>query len=348
MANDKTEKATPKRREQSRKRGQVARSPEVNVAVGLLATFGLLAVVGGSTLQAMRDLMAGALSEAGETSGITFSEAWDIGLQGVWDAAKMLAPFLAVGAIAGVLASAAQVRPKITIEVLKPRFSVLNPITGMKKFVSPRSVVGLVKDLLKVSLIGVLAYAMIKSRMFDIIGLTGAGPGEVIALVGDIVLKLGFAIAGVYAVIAVGDFIFQRWQHERDIRMTKDEVKREAKDQDISPHIKGAMKQKQRECVKFGNLVMEGRDIGTNIFPETDFKFYLDAHLEERSKRRAAEGVNENLAARDQRDSQRAVAPLMIPLGARVINNSNMTSQETSSLIISEIRRRLVTQASAH
>src|SRR3990172_8649646 len=101
MANDKTEKATPKRREQSRKRGQVARSPEVNVAVGLLATFGLLAVVGGSTLQAMRDLMAGALSEAGETSGITFSEAWDIGLQGVWDAAKMLAPFLAVGAIAG-------------------------------------------------------------------------------------------------------------------------------------------------------------------------------------------------------------------------------------------------------
>lgn len=107
------------------------------------------------------------------------------------------------------------------------------------------------------------------------------------------------------------------------------------------PKVREWMKLKQRECIKFGNLVMEGRDIGTNIFPETDFKFYLDAKLEERSRRRAADGVNENLAARDQRDSQRAVAPLMIPLGARIINNSSMTLQETSALIIEDIRKRL-------
>jgi cytidylate kinase len=107
------------------------------------------------------------------------------------------------------------------------------------------------------------------------------------------------------------------------------------------PKVREWMKLRQRECLKFGNLVMEGRDIGTNIFPETDFKFYLDAHLDERSRRRAADGVNENLAARDQRDSQRAVAPLMIPLGARIINNSQMTSAETSGLIIKEIRKRL-------
>lgn len=86
---------------------------------------------------------------------------------------------------------------------------------------------------------------------------------------------------------------------------------------------------------------MEGRDIGTNIFPESDFKYYLDAHLEERSRRRAADGVQENLAARDQRDSQRAAAPLMIALGAKVINNSHMTSQETSGIIIQDIRQRL-------
>jgi CMP/dCMP kinase len=85
--------------------------------------------------------------------------------------------------------------------------------------------------------------------------------------------------------------------------------------------------------------VMEGRDIGTNVFPETDYKFYLDAHLEERTKRRAADGVNENLAARDQRDSQRAAAPLMIALGAKVINNSNMTSAQTSKLLLEEIHR---------
>ena len=107
------------------------------------------------------------------------------------------------------------------------------------------------------------------------------------------------------------------------------------------PSVRTWMKAKQRECVKFGNLVMEGRDIGSNVFPNTDFKFYLDASLDERSKRRIADGVNENLAARDKQDSQRANAPLMIPLGAKVINNSEMTAEETSALIIKEIQMKL-------
>lgn len=114
-----------------------------------------------------------------------------------------------------------------------------------------------------------------------------------------------------------------------------------------APKVRDWMKKKQRECVQFGNLVMEGRDIGTNVFPETDFKYYLDAHLAERSRRRAAEGVQENLAARDQRDSQRAAAPLMIALGAKVINNSEMTSDQTSGMIIADMRQRLGLEQSA-
>ena len=106
------------------------------------------------------------------------------------------------------------------------------------------------------------------------------------------------------------------------------------------PAVRQWMKKKQRECVKFGNLVMEGRDIGTNVFPETDFKFYLDASLQERSQRRAAEGVHENLAARDQRDSERAAAPLMVALGATVINTSEMTPEQTSAQILAGIRSR--------
>ena len=111
------------------------------------------------------------------------------------------------------------------------------------------------------------------------------------------------------------------------------------------PKVREWMKKKQRECIQFGNLVMEGRDIGTNVFPETDYKFYLDACINERSKRREAEGVQENLAVRDQRDSQRAAAPLMVALGAKVINNSSMTADETSKIIIEEIRKRLATAA---
>ena len=110
------------------------------------------------------------------------------------------------------------------------------------------------------------------------------------------------------------------------------------------PNVRKWMKQTQRDCIQFGNLVMEGRDIGTNVFPETDYKFYLDASLAERTARRTADGVNENLAARDQRDSQRAVAPLMIALGAKVLNNSSMTSAETSAWLLAEIRRLMLVE----
>ncbi len=106
------------------------------------------------------------------------------------------------------------------------------------------------------------------------------------------------------------------------------------------PKVRDWMVKHQRACVRFGNLVMEGRDIGTNVFPETDLKFYLDATLDERTRRRTADGVRENLAARDQRDSQRATAPLMIPLGAKVINNSRLTSDQTTALILEAVRQR--------
>lgn len=108
------------------------------------------------------------------------------------------------------------------------------------------------------------------------------------------------------------------------------------------PKVREWMKKTQRECVKFGNLVMEGRDIGTNVFPETDYKFYLDAHLAERTKRRHADGVREDLARRDHRDSQRASAPLMIALGARVIDNSKLTLEQTAQTIVEDIRAKML------
>tara|TARA_A100001037_G_C15087709_1_gene607490 strand:+ start:708 stop:1367 length:660 start_codon:yes stop_codon:yes gene_type:complete len=111
------------------------------------------------------------------------------------------------------------------------------------------------------------------------------------------------------------------------------------------PKVRDWMKRKQRECLQFGSLVMEGRDIGSNVFPETNYKFYLDAQLSARSRRREAEGVREDLAARDQRDSQRAAAPLMVPLGAVLIDTSDQTPEESSGLILEKIRERMKEEA---
>ena len=100
------------------------------------------------------------------------------------------------------------------------------------------------------------------------------------------------------------------------------------------PFVRDWMRERQRSCVQFGNLVMEGRDIGSNIFPETPYKFFMDAAAEVRQARRDADGVQENLAARDERDSTRKDAPLVIPEGAMVINNSGETPEDTSTRII--------------
>jgi len=107
------------------------------------------------------------------------------------------------------------------------------------------------------------------------------------------------------------------------------------------PRVRTWMRQTQRACLRFGNLVMEGRDIGTNVFPETEFKFYLDAPLAEREQRRIADGVTENLQKRDRQDSERAAAPLMIPLGATIVNNGGQTPQQTSEWILAEVQRKL-------
>lgn len=111
------------------------------------------------------------------------------------------------------------------------------------------------------------------------------------------------------------------------------------------PHVAGIpgvrkwMKKAQQDCVQFGDLVMEGRDIGTNIFPETNFKFFLDASPEVRAKRRQDQGVVEDVHKRDQMDSQRAAAPLMRPLGAIVIDNSEQSPEQTVETLLAEIER---------
>ena len=109
----------------------------------------------------------------------------------------------------------------------------------------------------------------------------------------------------------------------------------------VVPAVRRWMKTTQRECRNFGNVVMEGRDIGSHVFPETDFKFFLDASPEERAKRRTAQGVQENLPERDHRDSQRSAAPLMIALGAARIDNSGKTVEETAQVIIAIVEQRM-------
>lgn len=115
------------------------------------------------------------------------------------------------------------------------------------------------------------------------------------------------------------------------------------------PEVREFMVQRLRDSASFGDLVMEGRDIGSVVFPDARFKYYLDADPEERARRRhkellAAEGqgdvrqVLDSLKRRDTIDSTRATAPLQIPLGAKVVNTTDLTIDDVVQLIVSEVR----------
>jgi flagellar biosynthetic protein FlhB len=244
---DRTEKATPKRRDEARRRGQVARSREINTGLGVLATFGMLAMAGGWLLTGFTAFMTTSLARSGNSGPMSVSDGWNAMMEAGWESLRLTAPFAVAGVVVGVVASAIQVKPGITIEVLKPRFGVLNPLSGFKRLFSPRSAVGLVKDVLKITLTGVIAWVVLKGSMGDLVGLTGASPGQAMAVTGAIVMKVGFSLAAVYVVIALADLIYERWQHEKDLRMTKEEVKREAKEADVNPEVKGQLKRRQHE-----------------------------------------------------------------------------------------------------
>ncbi len=246
-AGDKTERATPRRRDESRKRGQVARSREINTGLGLLALFTMLSFAGGWMLAGLSRIMSTSLGGAGDHEPITFSSGWRVMTDAGWDSLRLTAPFAIAGMLVGVVASAIQVKPGITPQVLKPRFSVLNPISGVKRLVSTRSLVSLAKDLTKVSVTGTVAFFVLRGGIPDLTGLTGASPGMAIVVVGGLVMKIGWAIVAVYFLLAVADLVYERWQHERDIKMTKDEVRREFKEQDVNPEVKGQLKRRQRE-----------------------------------------------------------------------------------------------------
>ncbi len=244
---DRTEKATPKRREKSRERGQVARSREWPIGFAYIALFGSLIFFGGWAGTRMGDIMTTWLSESGRTGRIEPDEGWQLLSEAGWDVVRITAPFAIAGFAAAFLANALQVKPAFVPKVIVPRFSVLNPVNGVKRVLSLRSMVYLFRDLLKVAIIGSVAFLVIWLSVPDLLRLMGASPGAAIELAARLVMNIGFAIIAAYVIIMIVDVVYERWQHERDIRMTKTEVKRESKDADLSPELRGQLKRRQHE-----------------------------------------------------------------------------------------------------
>lgn len=249
---EKTEDATPRRRQESREQGQVAMSTEIISASMLWAGFGLLIVCGGLVARGCAAVLARSL----ETLGARGIEAWDVQIPAgimagsaravALGALGIVVPMWLVALLAGYLQVGFQVAPKaISVDVEK-----LNPASNIGKLLGLRGVVrsglGLVKVVVILLAMGIMAWR----ELPEIARLAGNDLGPTLAGLGHVALRCTGAALGAIAVVALADYAYQRWQHERDLMMTRKEVRDEAKATEGDPHVKARIRQIQRDMAR--------------------------------------------------------------------------------------------------
>jgi flagellar biosynthetic protein FlhB len=242
---DKTEQPTSKKREDARQKGQIAQSREIPSVLVLLGGLSVFFFAGNwmstQLMDLSRDIFAHLHYPQMDVT-ITQKLLWSWFGKIVF----LLSPLLGAIIIAGIFANVSQNGFLIVKESLVPKFSKLNPISGLKRLVSVRALIELLKSILKLTIIGVIAYLLLKNEISRIQALVGLDIAHVLSFLNRIALKIGFFTCLVLAFLAGLDLLFQRWQHERDLRMSKQEIKDEHKQMEGDPAVKARIRSLQR------------------------------------------------------------------------------------------------------
>ncbi|MCI9203905.1 MAG: flagellar biosynthesis protein FlhB [Lachnospiraceae bacterium] len=250
---EKTEEPTGKKLNDARKEGQVAKSKEIANAFGILALFIILKVyvgtIGTRFIESFH-VVYGQIPELVKMYNGNLSVA---SLQVLLRSMMLrlltiIAPVLLIGVMVAVICDIVQVKWRPTTKPIKPKFSKLSPVKGFARIFSPNSLVELIKSLLKLVVIGYVVYSYLKGRVGQIFLLYDITLNQAIGLIGEIAIDLGLRIAMVYMVIAFLDFWYQKWKFRQDMKMTKQEVKDEYKNQEGDPQVKAKQKQRMREA----------------------------------------------------------------------------------------------------
>ncbi|MEH6461672.1 flagellar biosynthesis protein FlhB [Chitinimonas sp. JJ19] len=246
---ERTEDPSPRRLEDARNKGQVARSQEL-VTFSVLMT-GVVAMIslGGSMLEALKRIVSRNLQFDRATLG-DMDQLLAHFSQSAFDGLMAILPFMASTAVAAILASIVLSGWLFTFEALTPKFDKLNPMTGIGRIFSVRSLVEMVKAVLKSSLIGGVAILTIWSEKEEVIQLIAMPPFESLAYLYEIVKFTLLVVVGSMALIVLIDVPFQLWEYKRNLRMTKEEVKQEHKESEGDPQVKAKIRQLQMQAAR--------------------------------------------------------------------------------------------------
>jgi len=240
-AGDRNEAPTPKRREDARKKGQVPRSQELNVALALLAGALLLQVGSGAMARDLQELMGHTLLQASLPA---------VGLEGMggrmrilaWRSLVLLAPPLLLMAGVALAVAGAQGRGVLTLEPMKLKPEKLNPVTNAKRVWGVRALSEFGKSLLKLAVLAAVLLLLLRDLPDRLPDLLHRPPMAAVLEVKRVAVLLLAAAGAAYLVVAGADYAFQLWQHERQLRMSKDQIRKELKETDGDPQVKARLR----------------------------------------------------------------------------------------------------------
>ncbi|MCK5254924.1 MAG: flagellar biosynthesis protein FlhB [Deltaproteobacteria bacterium] len=266
---EKSEPATPKRLQEMREKGQVAKSREVPSVAVLIASLLVFYFLGSTMFKQLMDLMQWVFTSSGSLQIKEANIQWLL-IELLGRGLKVLAPLLIALVAMGLVSNYLQVGFLFSFQSIAPKFSKLDPLKGFAKMFSKQTLVELVKNIFKVMIVGCVAYFTVKGELNHIVPLMDMEVWSIMSYIGSVCFKIMLSTSWVLILLAFLDYIFQRWDFQQEAKMSKQEVKDEFKQREGDPLIKSRVRQAQREMAR--RRMMEA-------VPKADVVITNPAHL---------------------------------------------------------------------
>jgi flagellar biosynthetic protein FlhB len=239
---ERSEEPTTKRKEEARKQGQIARARSLIPTAALLGAVLVLPVTGSSFMEMMHRLFLGFFLLAGEPRELAPEELLALAFTSTLLALPMLGVLLGSVVVVGVIGGLVQSRFLWSNELLQPKFSRLNPLTGLRRLVSVESFAEVGKSLLEILCLGALGFFFLRADLPALISLSSFDFMDVLVFSAQEGFWLLKASVGIMLVLSFLDYLFQHWRLQVQLRMSRQEVKEETREQEGDPHIKGRLR----------------------------------------------------------------------------------------------------------
>jgi flagellar biosynthesis protein FlhB len=246
---ERTEQATPKKLEDAREKGRVAKSRELPSVAVMGACLVYLYFNASSMTTQLMDMLRTHLRNAGRFS-ISMDSIQPMLVDVLIQTSMILLPFLLVAVVSGLLVNIFQAGFVFSSEAIAPKFSKIDPIKGFQRLFALQSLVELFKNIMKMIIVGMVAYITIKGETDQIMPLVNLNVQHIFLYIGRVSFKILYTTCWVLIILAVLDYVYQKWEYAKSLKMTKQEIKEENKQTEGDPLIKGRIKRLQREMAR--------------------------------------------------------------------------------------------------